>query len=398
MIKLQDILKTIKLGLENLDTFSEGNKKIRVIDIFIINEDTLCCSYHSYFSNSSDIKMEIASIMGFFNGFFGKTGFKGLSFVYYAVKAFDKNNVELIYAISSKTTAELIGTRNSIDWLKSTFFQENTEEYRLAQSKRIIAEIENSLRELVRIKLSESYGENWWDNSLNNKLGKAIKDTYFEQFGVECNDGNKLISYTYTLQLKKIISTHFTLFKPYFDNLANFDIQMDNLNKVRREEAHNRSISEIHLKELNMLHEKLLSKVLSELTAFQSGYLTENWKLKIKKIMIERQYKPIYDGQEVLREPNLLIKLQKSKKNTESVIMYLEETIIKLKSISTPIHKKATQRDLINVLEKYKDLQVELLKGHTTLDEKEIEITVLKINEHKKVMDHFVGAFLLAES
>lgn len=398
MINLQNITGIIKFGLENLNTLSEGSKRVRVIDISIMNEDTLCCNFYSYAENSLDIKLEIASIMGFFNGFFRNDGFEGISFAQYAVKAFDRNNVELIYAISSKTTAELIGTGNSIDWLKSTIFQENTEDYRLTQSKRIIAEIENCLRELVKTKLYKKFGNNWWDNSLDNKLGKAVKETYFNQFGTECNDGNVLISYTFTFQLKKIISTHFNLFKSYFDSLVDFDNQMDNLNKIRREEAHNRSISESQLTELNDLHEKLISKALLELTAFQSAYLTENWKLKIKKIMIERTYKPIYNGQAVLDEKNLVAKLQKSKQNTEHLISYLDDTIIKLKSISTPIHKKATQRDLVNVLEKFRELQTDFLQTHSTLDENEIKSTVTKIDKHKKVMDNFVGEFLLAES
>jgi hypothetical protein len=398
MIKLQDIIGIIKFGLENLDTLSEGNKSVRVIDICIINEDTLCCSFYPYSSNSLDIKMEIASIMGFFNGFFRKDGFEGVGFKSYAVKGFDRNNVELIYAISSKATAELIGTGNSIDWLKSTLFQENTNDYRLAQSKRIIAEIENCLRELVKIKLCEKFGKNWWDISLDNKLGRDVKDTYFNQFGETCNDGNLLISYTFTLQLKKIISTHFTVFKPYFESLEEFDNDMVSLNKIRREEAHNRVIRENHLTELNELHEKLVSKALSELTTYQSGYLTENWRLKIKKIFLEKQYAPIYSNQEVLNEPNPQNKLEKSKKNTEHLVSYLDELITKLKSISSPVHKRATQRDLISVLEKYKDLQMDMLNGHLTLDEKEIHKTISKINDHNKEMDKFIADFLLAES
>ncbi len=398
MIRLQDITGIIKLGLENIDIFSPGSKKVRVSNVYILNEDTLCCDFFSTSTNSLDIKMEIAGIMGFFNGLFRNDGFEGISFAHYGVKALDSNNVELIYAISSKTTAELIGKGNSIDWLKSTYFQENTEDYRLAQSKRIISEIENCLRELVKTKLQAQFGDNWWDKSLENKLGKEVKQTYLNQFGVESKDGNILISYTFTLQLKKIISTHFKLFKPYFDSPTDFDNQMDNLNKIRREEAHNRNITEKNLTDLNDLHERLTAKILLELTTFQSGYLTENWRLKIKKIMVEKQYKSIHDGQEVLDEKDLSIKLQKTTENIKHLISYLDETVIKLKSISTPVHKKATQRDLVTVLEKFKGLQVELLETSTRVDEREIKLTVIKINDHKKEMDSFVGTFLLNES
>lgn len=79
MVRLQDIIGITKFGLENLDTLSKGSKNFSVIDVFIINEDTLCCNFYSDSANSMDIKMEIATIMGFFNGFFRNDGFEGIS-------------------------------------------------------------------------------------------------------------------------------------------------------------------------------------------------------------------------------------------------------------------------------------------------------------------------------
>ncbi len=89
-------------------------------------------------------------------------------------------------------------------------------------------------------------------------------------------------------------------------------------------------------------------------------------------------------------------KLKRHFRNCQAILDTYE--VIKLKSISTPIHKKTTQRDLVNVFEKFKDLQLEFLQAHTTLDENEIKTIVTKMGKHKKVMDNFVGEFLLAES
>ncbi|MCS4238684.1 hypothetical protein M2306_001076 [Myroides gitamensis] len=398
MITIESLIGILKLGLENLNALNKKNKNINVRDILVINEDTLCCNFYPDAEKSMDVKLEIATIMSFFNGFFSNDGYEGICFSHYTVRAFDKNNVEVIYAISSKTTAALIANGNSIDWLKSTLFQENTSDYRLSQAKTIISEIENCLRELIKVKLNAKYGENWWDISLDNKLGKSVKDTYSNQFGVECNDGDILILYTFTLQLKKIITANFNMFKTYFDDLSSFNNQMDNLNLIRREEAHNREITESHLIQLNNLHERLLSKVLVELTGFQSIYLTENWKLKIKKIFIEKPFKSIYSEQDVLNEENLISKIQKSKKNTEHLISYLNETIIKLKSISAPIHKKTTHRDLVKNLAVFRELQDELLLAHSKFDKDNLNSIVIRINTHKKVMDDFVYNYLLNES
>lgn len=398
MTTIESIIGILKFGLENLNALNKKNKNINVQDILVINEDTLCCNFYPDAEKLMDVKLEIATIMSFFNGFFSNEGYEGICFSHYTVRAFDKNNVEIIYAISSKTTAALIANGNSIDWLKSTLFQENTSDYRLSQAKTIISEIENCLRELIKVKLNAKYGENWWDISLDNKLGESVKDIYSNQFGVECNDGDILILYTFTLQLKKIITTNFNIFKPYFDDLSNFNNQMDNLNLIRREEAHNREITESHLIQLNNLHERLLSKVLVELTGFQSIYLTENWKLKIKKIFIEKPFKSIYSEQDVLHEENLISKIQKSKKSTEHLISYLNETIIKLKSISAPIHKKTTHRDLVRNLEVFRELQNELLLAHSKLDKDNLNSIVIRINNHKKVMEDFVHNYLLNES
>jgi len=64
---------------------------------FLLNADTLCCEFYRVAKNSYDIKLEISSIIG---------------------------------------------------WFTRALFQENTEDFRLSQAKKIISEIENALREI----------------------------------------------------------------------------------------------------------------------------------------------------------------------------------------------------------------------------------------------------------
>lgn len=146
---------------------------------------------------------------------------------------------------------------------------------------------------------------------MNNKLGTEVKEMYSKQFDIDCTNGDTLIAYTFTLQLKKIILTHFNLFKSYFQ--TQFETSIDSLNKLRREEAHNRTISDLDLKNLQELHEKLLSKVLIDLPCFQSVFLTENWRIKIKKIFNERQYRLIHSELEINNESDLEKKLRLKK-------------------------------------------------------------------------------------
>lgn len=154
-INLSSIINTIKLGLENLDKLNGSKQKIRVKDINLMNEDSLVCEFYPYKENSTDNKIEISTIMGFFNGFFRDDPYDGIRFKYYTARAYDKDDVELLYALSSKESAEQIGKGNSIDWMKSTIFQENTNDYQLAIAKKIISKIEITFRKVIKDVLSK---------------------------------------------------------------------------------------------------------------------------------------------------------------------------------------------------------------------------------------------------
>lgn len=395
---IENLIKAVSGGLKILHILDTNCNEINVKEVSLLNEDTLCCSFYPVSQKSNDIKLEIATIMGFFNGFFRDTSYENINFNHYAVRAYNTNNVEILNALSTKSAAECIGKGKSIEWLKLTLFQENTEDYRLSQAKQIISEIENGLREIVKTTLKSKLGDDWWDIGLNNKLGAEVKEMYSRQFDVDCSNGDILISYTFTLQLKKIILTHFNLFKSYFQTQNNFESLMDNLNKLRREEAHNRSISDLDLDNLRELHEELLSKVLIDLPSFQSVYLTENWRIKIKRIFTERQYKSVHSEFEINNEFDLVKKLLKIKENLTSLISYLNDTLIKLRSITVPIHKKELHNELIFCYEKQKNLQESLFGETLTLNSEKINTIVNEIRLHEIKMNEFSSEILLNEN
>lgn len=394
---VKSILSIIKFGLENLDALEGSDKKVKVKDVSIMNLDTLSCQFYAYSDKSVDLKVEIATIMGFFNGFFKDDSFENVDFKYYAARAYDENDQELLYAISSKQAAQLIGEGNSLDWLKSTLFQENTSDYRLGMAKRIISEIENSIRTVVKDRLKKQYGNDWWNQSLNNKLGNGIKGTYNNQFGEEISDGDILINYTYLLQLKKIISTHWICFRHLFDNKIDFENAIDELNKIRREEAHNREITAGHLTDLNNLHNSILSKISEEYPETLSTYLIDNWRIKIKSIM-QQSYKPLYKGTELVDEPEPNLKLRRSIDSTKHLIEYIDNTVDKLESVVTPTQKKSLHNELLEVFETYKNLQEKKLKNVSDGEFDELLITIKLIEQHELRMNQFSEKFLLSES
>ncbi|MDV3776660.1 hypothetical protein CMU25_11920 [Elizabethkingia anophelis] len=397
MITIENLTNVVSGSLKIIHILDKSCKEINVKDVYLLNEDTLCCDFYAVARNSYDIKLEMTAIMGCFNGIFRNNQYDNVDLKNYAVRAFDQDDNEILYALSTKATAEFIGTGRSIEWLTSTFFQENSEDYRLAQAKQIISEIENGLREIVKLKFKDKFGDEWWDNEIGNKIKRDVKKIYFNNFGVDCNDGNVLIAYTFTLQVKEIILSNFNLFANYFQSPVQFESSMDSLNKLRREEAHNRPVSHLDLENLKYLHQDLLSVVLLDLKSFQSVFLTENWRSKIKKIMKEWKYKPIYHKKEIDAESEQVQKLFKIKDNLSSLISSLDDTIIKLKSITAPIHKKSIHLELLICFEDYKDLQKSLLDETSTLDNERIDFVKNQIKAQESKMDVFAEKFLLIE-
>ncbi|WP_134089055.1 hypothetical protein [Olivibacter sp. XZL3] len=165
-----------------------------------MNENVLLCEFYPHAKNSGDIKIEIGTIMASLCGLFKNDPYEGISFKSYAVKAFDENDKEILYAISSVDTASLIGRGQSVEWLKLPYFQENTDSYRLNRAKTIISEIENGLRLLIKIILKDKFGEEWWNLAIGDKkIGGSVEKTYNEQFGIEESNGDVLINYTFTI-------------------------------------------------------------------------------------------------------------------------------------------------------------------------------------------------------
>ncbi|PQJ78403.1 SEC-C domain-containing protein [Polaribacter porphyrae] len=396
-ITLSNLINTIKLGLENLDKINGSKQKIRVKDIKLMNEDSLVCEFYPYKKKSIDIKIEIATIMGFFNGFFKDDPYDGIRFRYYATRAYNNEDLELLYALSSKASAEQLGTGNSVDWMKSTIFQENTNDYRLGIAKKIISEIEITIRKVIKDILSKKYGTDWWNLTLNNKLGKSIKDTYNNQFGFEIDNGNVLIKYTYILQLKKIITTYWPDFKMLFNKKTDFENLIDSLNLIRREEAHNRVITQSHLDELNEIYIKLLSKISEKYPEILPTHLIDSWKSKIKLIM-SNVYKPLYSNSELIDEPDSKIKLIKSINSTKHLIEYIKETIIRLQSLVVPVQKNAIHNELVQHFDNYKNLSEKKLKNITNGELQILLKTLKEIENYEITMNEFTGKFLLSEA
>lgn len=394
---VNEIISFLKLGLKNINAVNKDVANISVKEIKLLNGKTLECQFYAESENSFDVKAEISSVMGALHGFFKDDSFENMRIDYYAVRAYNKTDNEIMYAISSKESAALIGNGNSIDWLKSTIIQENTKDYRLAIAKRQISDIENALRKVIISRLSNKHGSDWFKKSLGNKLFESVKGVYENQYGEEIEDGNVLIEYTFVLQLKKIICTNWKDFSDLFESKIEFEDYIVELNEIRREEAHNRDISVNDLDRLKTIYEFMLLGVTEKYPDIIPKYLIDNWKIQLKEIMLPKSDLP-YSDSEVLNESNQQLRLIKSVANLQGLINHIQDKEEKLKSVVVPVQRRKTHNELMEILFTYRALHEELLEcGKTGV----LSIVVEKQNEldkYSKKLRDFSDKYVFEES
>ncbi|UGU15440.1 hypothetical protein LS482_17370 [Sinomicrobium kalidii] len=394
---VDEIISSLEIGLKNINSVNSKVSSISIKQIKILNGKVLECQFYAESENSIDIKIEISSVMGVLHGFFKDDSFKNIRLDYYAVRAYDKSDVEIMYAISTKESAALIGNGKAIDWMKSTIFQENTKDYRLTMAKRQISEIENALRKVIVDRLSSKHGPNWFRLSLGSKLFENIKGTYENQFGEEIEDGNVLIEYTFVLQLKKIICTNWKDFSDLFANKIEFENIIVELNEIRREEAHNRDVSTVHLDRLKKIYEFMLLGITDKYPGIIPTYLIDNWKIQLKEIMLPKPDLP-YSDSEVLNETNQQLKLIKLVTNLQSLINHIKDKEEKVKSVVVPIQKKETHDQLLAILLNYRRLHEELLESGKTGVLSVVESKQKGIDKYRKRLYEFSEKYVFEEA
>lgn len=394
---VSEILSFLKTVLQNLNLVNKEVENVAVRKVELLNNKNLECQFYSKSRNSIDVKIEIGAVMGALHGFFKDDSFKNMLINNYAVRAFDEKDIELMYAISSKDSAALIGQGNSVDWMKSTIFQENTKDYRLGVAKRQISEIENALRHIIVDRLSMKHGSNWFKLAVGRKLSESVIGTYNNQFGEEIEDGNILIKYTFVLQLKKIICTNWKDFSDLFDNKIRFEELILELNSIRREEAHNRDISTQDLEKLKEIYEFIFVGITEKYPNILPLYLIDNWKIQIKDIMLD---KPdlTYSDNEIQYEKNVGLKLIKSITNLQELVNYIKDKEYRLKSVIIPVQKKNTHNELIDVLKNYRILHEGLIECGKTGILSEVEGKQREIELYKEKLDSFTEKYILQES
>lgn len=390
-------LSLIKTGMEYMDLFAEGAKPVKVKQVKLANGgDTVMLEFYAEHSKSMDIKMEMGTVAAYLSTTFKGELYQDLQPEYFGIKAFDAYDSELMYAVCSRAAAAEISKGNSLEWIKSTWFQENTSDYRLSRAKTLISELENGLRMAVHGCYEKKYGLDWWDVAIDEKIRKSVGNIYQNQFGAITSQGNVLINYTFLLDLKKIVSADWGTFKHLFSKKMNFEDQMVRLNEIRREEAHNRQISEVHLMELENIYDDLLGGIIVNHPGVTVNYMVQNWRLKIRGALIQ-PVKSAYTTEEFASH-DIQGQLKLIERDSTDKIAYLSGVVEKLKSLKPPPSKKTKHDELLTLFDDLISLHHRRLECAQDFNLKEIERVVSGLNDLHQKMDTFSKEFLLSES
>jgi hypothetical protein len=339
-----------------------------------------------------EIKLEIGFIMSFLASFWKSNSHVPSGIQSFAVRALSNQNDELMYAISSKEIAELMSEGKSIEWLKNTIFQDNSEEYRVSVAKRKISEIENALREVICDVLSKNHGVQWWDNCIERSIRGSAGSAYRNQTGATSSDGNVLISYTYLLQLKRITTDNWGDFSHIFQNKTNFESWLDDLNSIRREESHNRPITNAHIVSLNQIYEKILQGISQYYPEAVSNYMLENWRERVAAVL--EDYSEKQSQLEVGREFGLHQNLE----NMKTSINRLADVETRLMSIPVPSTKSDSHAELLVLIGRLKASFEEMVHYAKTGDVEGVEKAAAKSNEVNNEINSFTEKILLSAS
>ena len=392
-----EMLSMLKATLENLDFVDKTVKKIKVKALSYQGNDTLICEFYAEKRTAIEVKVEIGILMSALNGFFKDGVYSNIKIINYAARAFDSNDIEIMYAICSRENAKLIGKGESIDWMKSTIFQENTNDYRLSVAKRQISEIENALRQVTIVRLSKKYGDNWFVEATDGRLRRKVIETYEYQFGEKIKDGNILIEYTYIFQLQKIISSNWKVFSDVFLSREEFENSMVQLNEIRREESHNRNITTKDLQTLDSISEFILTEITEQYPKISPSFLIDRWKEQLKEIMFGK-FEFSYTLTEIQEEDNTLLKIIKSMTNSHELINYLKSKKERITNLHIPVSKRKINKELVNIIENMIIAQDELLELAKLGDLELITKKKDEIEKYENEVKTFSDKFILNES
>jgi len=393
-ITLEIMTDAAKLHLNTLASGIDSTKKI-VVKSIVMTNNILVANFCPNSRDSTGLKIEACQIIAYLSSLFdgeeklGELGEFGIT--HFSARGLDDNDVEIMYAVSSKESAQFARNGQSVEWLTHTLFQDNTDENRLSRAKTMISRVEKGLRSIIILVLKNRDGSSWWRN-IDIRVSEKAENVYLNKYGVTTlPSGDELIEYTFLPSLKKLVLDNWNDFKHIFQDMNIFTNDMDRLNFIRREESHNRIISPSLIVELEEIYKRLLGSIEQEIPGTIPHFLIENWRSELAKIFDDLPKNMVELAPEDRKDLKVMMEKFQRYRNLMSDFKY------KLDGLTIPPNKKKLHSDLVDIVTRSIAALDKAIIASKTIDIKEIENAS---KDHKRCMEelnNFGEKYLLSE-
>jgi len=384
----------IKLAIEGFEMLQNSGQitplELRLTGMEILNDSVLVASIVPSASDSIGIKIELCTVMSFMSSFFEEDFALPSNIKNLGVRAFTNDGDELMYVLSSRETARYCSQGLAIEWLKNSHFQDNTPEQRAARAKLLISRIEVGLRSAIAKRLEQCYGTTWWRTAVPEWIQNEVAKTSRKALGGAAM-GGQLIEYTYFRHLKDIALQNWAEFREIFADANRFGRAMDELNGIRRDEAHNRPISQAQITVLEGLYSYLAGAVTDVDPDAVPGYLVENWRDRLSTIVHETAEAMPHISDRDRQDPPLV------RAKFDRYAAALKDGLARMETVVVPPGKKALQSEL-------QDLWTALCNTvagiQAAADSGDAQRLVAAAAEHDEMLGRlktFAGTYLMSE-
>lgn len=178
-----------------------------------------------------------------------------------AIKLFGLNNVLIeaeVCRIERKTSVDFGHSSSKKDKDERRFYPQFPERIRreadqMAHHYSLFYCLENSIRELIIDRLSETHGADWWQLVVPpNVKGNADKNRRNELRAGVTLRSNSMIDYTNFGELGEIIRANFDIFGDMFRDISAVERILSSLNTLRAPIAHCKSLAEDEVVRLHL--------------------------------------------------------------------------------------------------------------------------------------------------
>jgi hypothetical protein len=390
-LSLQELIKLAVEGFGMLqDSGQIEPRELQLTSMEVLNDSALVASVVPSVSDSIGIKIEACTVMSFMSSFFEEDFALPPNIKNLGVRAFTSDGDELMYVLSSRETAHYCSQGRAIEWLKNSIFQDNTPEQRAARAKLLISRIEVGLRIAIAKRLEQRYGKTWWGTAVPKGIQNQGATATGRALGGAVT-GSQLIEYTYLRHLKDIALQNWDEFKDILTDAGKFERAMDDLNGIRRDEAHNRPISQLQIAALEGLYAYLAGAATAVDPHAVPEYLVENWRDRLSTIINETS-KAMPEMLDTDRQNPALVRAK-----FDSCATAFEDGLARLKSVVVPPGKEELHKELqdhwARVCKALGEMKAAADSGDTT----RLEAAAAEHQETLGRLKAFAGTYLMSE-